>query len=118
MLKMGVGALCVLGAAGLTGCVSGPRSPFMPPPGILVTAYKAPLTTNYDGTAKVANEGRASSYFVRDILLTGQTIAWDDCSIEAAAQNGALRQVAYADYEYFQVLGIFGKMTVIAHGTK
>jgi len=42
--------------------------------------------------------------------------AWRDASIEAAAAEGGISTVHYADYDWLQVLTVFGQFTVIAHG--
>jgi len=44
--------------------------------------------------------------------------AFQECDIASAAQDGSLVSVDYADYEYFQVFGIFGTMKVRAYGAK
>jgi hypothetical protein len=40
----------------------------------------------------------------------------DDASIEAAARQGGLDEVAYADYEMMNVLGVYSEFTVHAYG--
>jgi hypothetical protein len=39
-----------------------------------------------------------------------------DVSLEAAARDGDLRTVHYADYEYLNVLFIFTRMKITAYG--
>ncbi|MCD6569190.1 MAG: hypothetical protein J7L53_00625 [Deltaproteobacteria bacterium] len=108
--------LClVLFSTLLTGCAFY-LAPFQPPQGGILTNVKAPLSVNFDSTPVCSTYGDASTFYVRDILLTGQTIAWGRCDIETAAKNGNLATVEYADYEYLQVLGIFGLMKVTAYG--
>ena len=100
------------------GCVS-VKAPFSPPGG-LFTSVKAPLQVEFPegGVACAAASGSASSLYFHDPLITGASFAWDDCSMQAAAREGRLASVSYADYECCQVLGIFGKTTVTAYGPR
>ena len=88
-----------------SGCLS---APFQPPSG-MVSVTKAPLSL--EGRWDVgAKSGEASSFSVLGLYASG------DCSISAAARNGGLKKIYYVDYEYFNVIGIWQKATVIAHG--
>ena len=103
----------------LAGCGLGTMSyrvPVRPPQGALVTVYRAPLTTNFSNTPVGKREGRASVYYIRDPFISYLDFSWGDADIKTAAQNGRLMKVEYADYEIIQVLGIFGKMTVVVWG--
>jgi len=95
------------------------RTPVAPPAGAIFTHYKAPLTVDFDNT-KVCNKvGRASTFYFRVPYvssLVDLSFAWNRCDIEAAAREGGLRTVHYADYEVFQVLDVFGRFTVHAYG--
>jgi len=82
--------------------------PVEAPRGFLFTQYRAPLTAEINAVPVCEKTGEASTTYVRDILLTGQTIAWDDASIDEAAREGELSKVYYADHETLEVLGIFG----------
>ena len=87
------------------GCiVGGPSAPFQPPIG-LVTSYKAPLSTegNWKNGSKV---GTSSAMSVLGLVAVG------DCSLKAAMDEGNLKSAGYADYEYFNVLGIYQKVTL------
>lgn len=111
--------LCVTAGLFLTGCANMMMSAqFSPPKGFIVTSVSAPLQLNYseDGAKVTEASGTASSYYIHDILLTGMTIAWDECSIDEAARNGKIRNVHYADYSSLIVLGIFGKTTTTVYG--
>ena len=103
----------------VSGCASY-KAPFEPPHGILFGSTKAPIQTEMGkGGAQVADTyGMSSSYYVREPFFTWLSFAWDECSVEEAAQEGNLASVSYADCEYFHVLGIFCKMTVKAYGPK
>jgi hypothetical protein len=110
---------CLVGLLALAltcaGCIAW-QAPVRPPGGALYTHYRAPLTPDVAGVKVAARSGTASTMFVRDPLITGQAFAWQDASIEAAAEEGGLTSVHYADYEILAVLGIFGEFTVTAHG--
>ncbi|MDX2176529.1 MAG: TRL domain-containing protein [Candidatus Sumerlaeia bacterium] len=80
---------------------------------------KAPLTTNYNATpvgdAAPKHASLETGYF-RDPLLTGLSFAWDDVAIQKIAKEGGIDEVAYADYEGFLILGVFGKFTIHVYG--
>lgn len=105
MLRTSVVVLGLLAATCLSGCLS---APFQPPSG-MVALTKAPLST--EGKWDVGSKsGEAFSFSVLGLYASG------DCSISAAARNGGLKKIHYVDYEYFNVIGIWQKATVIAHG--
>jgi len=92
-------------AIGVAGCLS---APFQPPSGV-VSVTTAPLSTegNWDVGSK---KGKASSFSVLGLYASG------DCSIATAAHNGGLKKIGHVDYEYFNVIGIWQKATVIVYG--
>jgi len=97
--------LASLLSVGLAGCLS---APFQPPSGA-VSITKAPLST--EGNWEVGSKkGEASSFSVLGLYASG------DCSIAAAARNGGLKKIGHVDYEYFNVIGIWQKATVIVYG--
>lgn len=115
-MKAAMCFLAMVGATALcTGCV-GWRTPVKPPQGFLFTNYRAPLTVNPRDSPIPAQQGIAKTVLVRDILFTGQTIAWDEASIQKAAQERGLAKVCWADYEVLQVLGLYAQFTVRIHG--
>ncbi|NLW50697.1 MAG: hypothetical protein GXY85_07600 [Candidatus Brocadiaceae bacterium] len=90
--------------------------PVLPASGLLFADMCGPLTVDYNGTPVAARSGEASTLYVYDPVITGLDIAWSDASIAAAAAQGRLSRVHYADYRLFQILGVFGRFTVIAYG--
>ncbi len=109
--------LAAMAVAFSSGCASVNWSaPVQPPRGLLYTHYRAPLTAEIAGVPTGGKTGTASTLYVRDILVTGQGLAWDDASIEKAAREAGIKTVHYADYEILEVLGIFGEFTVRVHG--
>lgn len=115
-------ALCCLFLAagwGAAGCVPYHRFPVEPPPGILFTQYRAPLTTNVQHTPSgsdlvVAEE---KTRYLLDIILTTLNFAWDDAAIGEIAKRHGIGEVAYADYEFFNVFGVYSEFTVRVYGT-
>lgn len=106
---------CLLLLASGAACQALPVVPVRPPPGLIVTALQAPLTTNFENVSVGDKEGSASAFYLREPFF-GLSVSWGDASIKAAASNGYLKTVSYCDYDVTQVLGLFGLFTVTAHG--
>ncbi len=103
-------------ALSVCGCIQW-TAPVQPPRGALFTGYKAPLTADVaDVDVRAGRVGTASTLYFHDPIFTGMNYAWEDAGIAAAAQDGGIARVRYADYEIMEVLGIFGRFTVVAHG--
>ena len=113
MSKIAGAIALAVAACLLMGCLQ--KTPVVPPRGFIFTSYKAPLSTNFDSTPVAGKVGKASTMYFREPFLS-TAYAWKDASTAAAAANGEISKVNYADYEYFQVLGIVGWFTVVAHG--
>jgi len=90
-----------------TGCLS---APFMPPMGGFYSEVNAPLSVDHNKTLVTAKRGEASAVSILCLFSFG------DVSTQTAAQNGGLKTIQYLDYNYFNILGIYQKTTVIAHG--
>jgi hypothetical protein len=87
------------------GCVV---APFQPPMGV-VSVVQAPLST--EGNFNVGSKrGEASAISVLGLVSVG------DCSIDAAVKSGGLQKVNHLDYGYLNIIGVYQKTTVIAHG--
>lgn len=99
----------------LQGCVQAPGAPFRPSEGLLYTDYKAPLTTNFNKTKRIKSEGVSSTTHVAYYILS---FAIGDASLKEAMKNGDLENIMYADYEWLNVLGIFGRLKVYAYGVE
>ena len=99
----------------LQGCVSAPKAPFVPSRGVIYTNIKAPLTTELDDSKVVRTFGEATTTHVAYYILS---FAIGDASLQRAIKDGMLKNAAYADYEWFSILGIYGKLTINAYGKK
>ncbi len=101
-------AVLCLTMAALAGCYT---APVVPPLGGIYSNYDAPLTADFNGQdAQPGKSGSASSVSILGLF------AYGDCSVRSAAEQGGLYSVSYCDYHYKNVLGIYQKFTVIAHG--
>jgi len=106
----------VLGAAGIcallfaAGCTVSYSAPVMPPGGA-VTNITAPMSTEFgEGVPASMKQGRATATSILALVSTG------DASVEAAARNGGLSTIHYADYSFMSILGLYTKFTTIVHG--
>lgn len=92
------------------------RAPVRPPIGLLYTSQKAPLLIDFDNTELGAKHGKATVSYFQDLFLTGVNLAWGNATLEKAARDGDIEKVRHADYEVWNVLGIFMRFTVHAYG--
>ncbi len=104
-------ALCVFAVA-MTGCgyAGFYGAPVVPPPGAIYAEVSAPMTTHFDKTVVVTKSGSAFSESILGLVATG------DCSLEAAARNGGITEINYADYTIYNILGVYSKFTVTVYG--
>jgi hypothetical protein len=117
-------AACVLGV-GLVGCggagrvlgMEGLKAPVVPPPGGLVTMYKAPLDFNFGGpngtNVQASRMGQSETSFIGLWFIR---IAWGDGSLDTASKQGGIQTLSYADYEYLNILGIYRNVKFNAYG--
>lgn len=69
-------------------------------------------------TSAGGDKGALGTHYVREPFL-GTSYAWGDASTDSAAREGNLTRIDYIDYidyEYFQILGIYSKFSIRAHG--
>lgn len=96
---------------GFTGCALGPRAPFSPAQAVFFNNTSAPLTTEYAETPVAGlRSGEASAVNIMGLFAFG------DCGLRAAAEEGELKTISFADYANFNVLGIYQKTTVTVYG--
>ena len=112
MSKSSVSTICISVLAAtmilVTGCI---RAPFVPPQGYAFSQMKAPLDIDFNNTNLAGmNRGTAEVMNVLGLFTFG------DASAKTAAENGRISTIVHADYEHFNILGIFQKTTVIVYG--
>jgi len=108
MKKYVFSALAALVILSLTGCV---RAPFVPPQGVGFSQTTAPLDLDYDNTQLAGTkQGTASVMNILGLISVG------DASSKTAAENGGISTIVHADYQHFNVLGVFQQTTVIVYG--
>lgn len=108
-----------------------PVSPVMPPYGVLFTYHRAPLISKFDRSSTPANSifekrpGTSETFYfgiprvggIYDIVsLSILSVSWGDLSLDAAAKNGRLNKIYYADYETYSVFTIFTRVRIYAYG--
>ena len=120
--------LALLGSAGamglsLPGCgVTSHRVGIAPPSGFLYTQQRAPTYcpcwkeggVTHTPNLKVGTAS-ASNFVVprtQDLLSFG----WGDMSLDAAARNGGITKIHYADHEILSILGVYTQATLIVYG--
>ena len=95
-----------------------------PGPGRLLSYYKAPMMCrcNVPGGVRNAEDlkvGHATaSNLVLPVPLTRDalSVGWGDITLDRAAREGGIREIAYADYELLSFLGIYTRAKVIVYG--
>lgn len=93
------------------GCYAGYyRTPVIPSAGFLFARLDAPLSISYDETAVATKCGESVSESFLGLIAIG------DSSIQTAAKNGKLRKIHYADYRFYNILGLYSKFTTLAYG--
>ena len=108
MKKMLLGAaLAIAAPILLSGCLV---APVIPPIGIIYSDIKAPLDYDQSASKTGSKKGVSESMSILGLVAMG------DASVEAAAKAGGINTVDGADYEYFNVLGIYQRYRTVLHG--
>ena len=107
MLRRVVLGLGVVACMWLQGCGITPSGGVVPPRGVLYNDQRAPL---FGGKERGSKEGQASASSILMLVGTG------DCSLEAAAAAGNLKQIKHVDYEYYNCFLVYQKFTTIVRG--
>lgn len=119
-LLLAMAALMMTAGCGTLDCAHMgpfPKTPLLPPQGILFSQFKAPLTLNYHATAvNPGKVGTATTHYVALFYPMLSVSVMDPASVETAARNGGIKNVEYADYEVMQILGIYSRFTITAYG--
>lgn len=101
-------ALIAIATLSLVGCV---RAPFVPPQGMAFSQTSAPLDVDYNNTQLAGmKKGSAEVNTILGLVAIG------DASSKAAAENGGISTIVHADYDYFNVLGVYQRTTVTVYG--
>jgi len=90
----------------LAGCFT---APVIPPTGLVYSNYKAPLDPDVQGSS-LGKTGKAGAMSILGLVALG------DCSTEAAAQDAGISTVTHADYQFFNILGVYQQFTTIVYG--
>lgn len=100
-------SLALVAGLGLNACIV---APVVPPIGIAFTEINAPLDVDFDQTKITTRSGMSESMSILGLVALG------DASAKAAADNGTLKQIHHADYEYFNVLGVYQRYRTVVYG--
>ncbi len=109
MNRIAVAAVAALSLLGI-GCAGFLSAPVVPPLAFVYTGVEAPLDTELERTNLGSKRGQASVVNILGIVSTG------DASAKAAAEDGGIQTIHHADYEFFNVLGVFSRYTTIVYG--
>ena len=112
MRKTITGVLVLACTCLLNGCAMY-KTPVRPPQAVLFTHIRAPLSTELSGDGSWERKGDAKTFYVGWSVFS---FGWGDCSIEAAAKDGRVRRISYADYEFTSVFWVFRQLTVHVYG--
>jgi hypothetical protein len=93
----------------LQGCLV---APVVPPYGTIYSDFSAPLDYDSEASINAPNMKRGEAKTVSFVGL----IATGDASTRAAAENGGLSVIHYADYHYKNIVGIIQEYTTIVYG--
>ena len=108
-MKRSLLALAVSSSVFLTTSCAMLSAPVIPPPAA-IQVYKAPLDLDNDESLPGTKHGESSTQNILGL------VSWGDASTRAAVENGGIKTIRSADYEFLTVLGIYSKYTTIVHG--
>jgi len=79
--------------------------------GCVYTNIQIPLDKNFEETDVSTKEGTAST---RTVLYL---VSWGDSGAKAAAMEGEIQEINYADRQFFSVLfGLYTRVTTVVYG--
>jgi hypothetical protein len=116
--------------AALSGCAgidllprSSPDVPVVPPYGLIYTQFSAPLEHEFANegaptpTGEALKKGTSGTNFVMIWPISSLiSVGVGDISVEAAAEDGELSKIYYADYHHLNILMIFSRTKIVAYG--
>jgi len=94
----------------VSGCAGFFSAPVVPPLAFVYTNIQAPLDADHDETQLGTKRGVASTQNILGL------VSWGDASTSAAAQNGNVSVIRHADYEFYNVFGVYSRFTTIVRG--
>ena len=89
-------------------CASGCATAY--PIGSFYTELSLPTAVGPAESTSYSKVGEATCNSYLTIVATG------DCSIEAAAKNGNIKNIKFVDYQAKNVLGVIGEYTTTVYG--
>lgn len=98
-----------------------PKAPVVPPTGWIFTDIQAPMDYDLNNNGQSTpleglRKGSSEVMYINPWPLISVPISFGDASIQESAGAGNISTVEYADYEYFNVIGVYSTMTVNAYG--
>jgi hypothetical protein len=121
MMRHSVAVLLLSAAVmGAFGCASY-SAPVMPPRGILYTKFRAPLSPSLaeDTPAgrHITRHGKSRvTYIWLPLYVFDVTSAFNDSKIGEIALENEIREVAYVDYEFYNLTPFFNRFTIHVYG--
>ncbi|OPZ07075.1 MAG: hypothetical protein BWZ08_02095 [candidate division BRC1 bacterium ADurb.BinA292] len=91
----------------LAGCLS---APVIPPMGVAFSDFQAPLDIDYDETDVTGKRGVSESMSILGLVALG------DASAAEAADRAGIRTIKHADYEFFNVFGVYQRYRTVVYG--
>lgn len=93
-------------------------APVSPPPGLIFSLVKAPLTYNFkeNPVGDSVKKMTCTSTLWFNIPVYNYEFAFGNADIGRIAMKEGIEKVSYADYQILTVLGIFAKFTVNIYG--
>lgn len=76
--------------------------------GTIFTDATLPITATSNTVGSKAGKSEATNYL--GLIMTG------DAGINAAAKDGNISKISHVDYEVYNILGLFAKMTTVVYG--
>jgi hypothetical protein len=110
-MKLGwiIGVLFLV--VGMNGCISGVRSPVLPPIGVIFSDIGSPVDITFAGTMIGDQQGTARAYSILYLFAFG------DCSVDAATRNGGIKEVHQIDCKFMNFFLFFSRYETVVTGS-
>ncbi len=93
---------------GLVGCYA---TPVRPPIGWVYSDFRAPLSADNQGV-----EYDTTLHGEAEVQTFLGYVSIGDSSLKTAMENGGIQNLSFADYEYFNILGLYQRFIIHAYG--